>query len=157
MGKLAFVDPRVPALARSLSAGNSILADDITQMVNEELIGGCSLYIARYRVIDQLRTKAYSESWKNRIPHIWYSDLTRLEETNPDAVRSNDAEDKIFSRLEIESILADLSPDNRQFLILKYIHGWTYVELAILLGESADSLRKKSSKLIQQLRNRFAS
>lgn len=58
-------------------------------------------------------------------------------------------------RARLRSCLRRLSRAERALLVMSYVEGMTAPAIALLLGESAQAVRKKKSRAVQRLRDAF--
>lgn len=81
-----------------------------------------------------------------------------LDTAGPVAANSRDALDVLVSdeeRSRLRTAMRALSRSERALLMMSYVEGMTSAAIAQRLGESAEAIRKRKSRAVQQLRDAF--
>jgi RNA polymerase sigma-70 factor (ECF subfamily) len=97
--------------------------------------------IARFTGIDYLRKK-------KDVSEIPFEELNNL----PSKEKSPDNEYRV-----IDELLAELSEEHRQVILLRYVEGLSYKEIAELLETTVSSVGEKLSRIRDTLREKFRS
>lgn len=96
--------------------------------------------IARNRVIDHARSRRDSED----IEDVW--DLLR---SGDDPARDAETAERLRT---VERLMADLSPGQREVLLLRAWDGLSYAEIAATLGKSEAACKMSFSRAVAELR-----
>ncbi len=64
-------------------------------------------------------------------------------------------EDAVVAQLDLKKIMSSLDPKDRELLLLRFMAGRSWVEIAEMKGQSKHALRKRCARIVEQLRRRF--
>ena len=64
-------------------------------------------------------------------------------------------EDAVVAQLDFKKIMRSLDPEDREILILRFMAGRSWVEIAAIKGMSTHALRKRCTRAAKQLRRKF--
>ncbi|MEI3610439.1 sigma-70 family RNA polymerase sigma factor [Pseudogracilibacillus sp. SO10305] len=105
--------------------------------------------------IHSIRQPAYIKTWFIRITINYCNDLIRerkkvlqLEETMIPS-----AYEKDFLLLEMEELLEKLSNQEREWIVLKYIHGISFKEMAEVFRTNENTMKTRVYKTLDKLRH----
>jgi RNA polymerase sigma-70 factor (ECF subfamily) len=133
------------------------LAEDLTQEV----------FASAWRAIETFRGESSIRTWLHRIAYHAFVDVQRRRERDQAVVgglgrRDGDtADDPLHGILAEESLsevvraLRDLDLDERTVLVLHYVEGLSYREMAQILGRPDGTLKWITSRALEKLRRRF--
>jgi hypothetical protein len=74
-----------------------------------------------------------------------------------DAAASLCIEDAVVAQLDLKKIMCNLDPEDRELIMLRFIGGRSWVELAAMKGQSTHALRKRCTRALGELRRKFGS
>jgi len=63
-----------------------------------------------------------------------------------------DSRNELNQRLDIEALLAKLTPEERELVTLKYLSGYKYSTIGEALGKSADAVKVATHRAMQKLK-----
>jgi DNA-directed RNA polymerase specialized sigma24 family protein len=66
-------------------------------------------------------------------------------------------EDAVVAQLDVKKIMRSLDPKDRELLMLRFMGGRSWVEIAAIEGQSTHALRKRCTRAAKQLRRKFGS
>jgi DNA-directed RNA polymerase specialized sigma24 family protein len=66
-------------------------------------------------------------------------------------------EDAVVAQLDFRKIMHTLEPTDREVLMLRFIAGRSWVEIAAMKGQSTHALRKRCTRALGELRRKFGS
>ena len=147
----AFVAARGTALSRTayLLTGNRHAAEDLVQETYVEMVRQWS------RV-----ERANPEPYVRRIMYSRFVDglrRRRLVEwptaTLVDVSRSDDESSDVVDRMALRGALAELTPRQRAFLVLRFYDDLTEVQTAQALGVSTSTVKSQTRVALQRLRD----
>jgi hypothetical protein len=72
-----------------------------------------------------------------------------------EAAGSIHIEDAVVAQLDLKKILRSLDPQDRELLILRFMAGRSWVEIAVMKRQSTHALRKRCTRAVEQLRRKF--
>jgi RNA polymerase sigma factor (sigma-70 family) len=64
-------------------------------------------------------------------------------------------EDAVVAQIDLKKFMSNLDPEDREILMLRFIAGRSWVEIAAMKGQSTHALRKRCARASEQLRRRF--
>jgi hypothetical protein len=64
-------------------------------------------------------------------------------------------EDAVVAKLDFKKIMRDLHPKDRELLMLHFMAGRSWAEIAEMQGQSKDALQKRGCRIVEQLRRKF--
>ena len=142
-------------VAHALS-GNT---DDAEDLVQETFLGA---FRTRFRGESSLRTwlvkilmrrAGMLRRWQGRQPTI--EPLNESEEQTPAQASSAPAGAGADARLDLTQMLASLSPEHRQVIVLRELQGLSYEEMAETLGVPRGTVESRLHRAREELRRRF--
>lgn len=134
------------------------LAEDLTQEV----------FASAWRAIDSFRGESSIRTWLHRIAYHAFLDVQRRRERDQAAVGvlggcEGDVADDPLSGivvdeclLQVGRALQDLEVDERTVLLLHYVDGLSYREMAETLGRPDGTLKWITSRALEKLRKQLA-
>jgi hypothetical protein len=72
-----------------------------------------------------------------------------------DSAGSVCTEDAVVAQLDCKKIMNNLDPKDRELLMLRFMAGRSWVEIAEIKGQSKHALRKRCARIVEQLRRKF--
>jgi RNA polymerase sigma-70 factor (ECF subfamily) len=106
--------------------------------------------------------RQYLQAYLYRIAHNWINDWYRRQPPAPlsleDNLHANDAESPQQVTLEhlaqrrVRNALLELTPDQRQVIVLKYLEGWELEEIAAALNKSVGAVKALQHRALEALR-----
>jgi len=72
-----------------------------------------------------------------------------------DSAGSVSIEDAVVAKLDFNKIMRGLHPKDRELLMLHFIAGRSWAEIAEMQGQSEDALQKRGARRVEQLRRKF--
>lgn len=106
--------------------------------------------------------KEHLQAYLFRIAHNWITDQYRQQAPIPleqdDPIESNGQldpqaiADDIFLRDRIRTALREITPEQRQVVILKFIEGWSNVEVAKAVGRPVGAVKSLQHRGLAALR-----
>ena len=102
-----------------------------------------------------------SESaWIYRIAHNkvlnYWRDTKPTADIDDAAVAADvggvDERGKLNERMDIEALLAKLTPEERELVTMKYLSGYRYATMGEVLGKSADAVKVATHRAMQKLK-----
>lgn len=96
-----------------------------------------------------------------RIAHNWITDLWHQRTASVDAgpqasdLAAEDPLPELIERLRLDSVraaLAELTPEQRQVVVLRYLEGWPHDEIARVLQKSKGSVKALQHRALANLR-----
>jgi DNA-directed RNA polymerase specialized sigma24 family protein len=66
-------------------------------------------------------------------------------------------EDAVVAQLDFKKIMSHVHPKDRELLMLHFIAGRSWPEIAEMQGQSEDALQKRAARIVEQLRRKFGS
>lgn len=139
------------------TCGNEAMAKDVTQLV----------FIKLFTSIDQYRNEAEFSTWLHRIVVNTCTDEIRKHRRffpfgdKPPVIEAphSDQDDRLQSqqlRTAVHRAVSSLKPDIRLPIILKYVEGLSYQEIADVLGCSAGTIASRLNRGHQLLAEKLA-
>jgi DNA-directed RNA polymerase specialized sigma24 family protein len=64
-------------------------------------------------------------------------------------------EDAVVAQIDFKKIMRNLDPEDREILLLRFMAGRSWVEIAAMKGQSTHALRKRCARAAEQLRRKF--
>ena len=64
-------------------------------------------------------------------------------------------EDAVVAQLDVKKIMRSLDPKDRELLMLRFMGGRSWVEIAAMEGQSTHAVRKRCTRAAKQLRRKF--
>lgn len=118
-----------------------------------------SAYEKAFRSIRRFDGRSSISTWLHSIVYRTAIDSTRYEgrrrhddiDEMPAVASPVDAERQALSRVEVESVMDRLSPEDRAALMLIAGHGLSYDEAAAILGEARGTVASRVSRARQRL------
>jgi len=112
------------------------------------------------------RQRGFFQAWLYRIAANllidWHRRRSVRSEFFLDGVESSGNSDSgsfsrgVDLRIELEKAMADLNDEQRDLLSLRFVEGYTAVEVAEILEKSPEAVRAQQFRALKVLRNRFA-
>lgn len=110
--------------------------------------------------------KQYLKAYLYRVAHNWISDyyrrsppmavpLDELQLSDPQPGPSEEAQMKLWGQ-EVRKALKELTPDQRQVIVLKYLEGWSNAEIAQVLEKPVGAVKSLGQRGLQALRRNLA-
>ena len=130
------------------------LADDIVQ----ETFIKTWKYIADGKDIKNIKPFLYKVARNLVIDHSRKKSLVPLDEVKENVLSfrlNNDSEKKMFDTMsfkELQEILKELDEDHREVVIMRYVEEFKPKEIAVLLGESANTVSVRIHNGLEKLR-----
>jgi RNA polymerase sigma factor (sigma-70 family) len=122
------------------------LGDDLAQLV----------FITAWRSLRQLRAAAAFDGWLKRIMVTTWLEEARKRKLaivgEVDAERAGTYIDDTAKQLDLDTALADLSPDARLCVVLAYSEGLSHPEIAALTGMPLGTVKSHITRGAAQLR-----
>lgn len=97
-----------------------------------------------------------------RIAHNWITDFRQRQRTVPldegpqvNALESEDPLPELIERVRLEKVraaLAELTPEQRQVVVLRYLEGWPHDEIARALKRSEGGVKALQHRALASLR-----
>jgi len=157
---LDVIEAHYPSVYRFLLflGGDAHLAEDLTQEV----------FASAWRSLSRFRGDSSIRTWLHRIAYHAFLDTQRRGERDralAGALGSSDcgiADDPLAGIVAQESVsqvaraLQDLDLDERTVLLLHYVDGLSYREMAQTLGRPDGTLKWITSRALERLRSRLA-
>jgi RNA polymerase sigma-70 factor, ECF subfamily len=142
-----------PRVRRYLShlAGASEIADDLLQETFLRLHRSRAAYNPKYAVSPWVFGLARNVFLMNRRAARRWTKLHEPRENLPEFPVLPEA-DRLGSQDEIRRCIADLSPDQAEALLLHHEWGFSFEEIAGMLGISAAAARARASRAMADLR-----
>ena len=145
--------PQLRAFARSLTAGNAALADDLVQ----------DTCVNALRAQDQFAPGTNLRAWlftilRNRFRSIVKRQQVRAEDGDDDLDRHASAAMPQTGSLEMMAFrgaFAELRAEHREALVLAVIHGLAYDEIAEICNCRVGTVKSRVSRARSQLRQRL--
>ena len=149
-----YVSLRGPGLARTarfLCAGKSADAEDLLQSALEKTLlrwekirdpGARDAYVRTTMVRLLIRQRSRRSSSEIPVPEVPVGPI-------------DDPGNALVQRLDLWTYLAELSPQQRSVIVLRYWEDLTEPEVATALGCSVGSVKTHSSRALQRLRRIF--
>ncbi len=135
-------------------------AADLTQQVFERALNGICGYderkasfdawlfgIARHAAIDAQRRRRGTASW-DLLPEILQGSATTAD----------DPEDLVLRREALsylQTLLAEIGPEKREILWLRFVLGLSVNEVAAVVGKSPAAVHKQINRTLQSLEERY--
>ena len=121
--------------------------------------------LARFREGENFKTWIFAIArnsafdWLRKRKHIPFSVLESDDFSFADIIRDDEAlPDEVFERREMgtyaEELLAKLSPENRDILLLHYVDEMTFDEIGKLLGASLNTVKSRHRRALLALRSK---
>ena len=66
-------------------------------------------------------------------------------------------EDAVVAKLDFKKMMSHVHPKERELLMLHFMAGRSWAEIAEMQGQSEDALQKRGARLVGQLRRKFGS
>jgi RNA polymerase sigma-70 factor (ECF subfamily) len=148
---------RVFSIAVYSLGGDRAAASDVTQQIFLKLL----------TTIDQFRGDAQFTSWLHRLTVNCCIDEQRkrqrllgLEETSMNRTRYREPHERRYERMEIAGVvklaISELKPQFRLPILLKYVEGLSYEEIAEVLGCSKGTVASRLNRSHKELARRLA-
>lgn len=143
--------PRLRRYARALMRGDTLAADDLVQDCLERALGR----------LHQWREGSDLRAWLFTIMHNIYANQMRRLSNGPQFVElmntTEPAQDYQTGERQMElrdlhHAISDLSPDQREVLLLVSLEGLRYQEVATIMGVPEGTVMSKLSRARKQLR-----
>ena len=64
-------------------------------------------------------------------------------------------EDAVVDKLDFKKIMSHVHPKDRELLMLHFMTGRSWAEIAKMQGQSEDALQKRGARIVEQLRRKF--
>ena len=108
-----------------------------------------------WRKIHSLREPAYAKTWIIRITINYCNDLLRERKklVQMDDLSALHTYEENFHQLEITYLLEKLSDEEREWIMLKYIHGRSFQELANIYHINENMMKTRIYKVLGKLRH----
>ncbi len=149
------LSPRIWGFLRKRTVSQA-LAEDLYQEVWSKIHRSKEQYDHKFPVAPWIFTIARS---------VLYDGLRGIQRNNEVAVgeeslsRASDLtsfeESTKLDSPDLEVALAALSPEQKEIIKLRYQKEWSFGEIASSLGLSEDSVRKRISRILKELRGRW--
>jgi RNA polymerase sigma-70 factor (ECF subfamily) len=104
----------------------------------------------------------YLQAYLYRIAHNWINDWYRRQPPAPLELEENLRADEADSphqvsidrlaQTRVRNLLLQLTPDQRQVIVLKYLEGWEIEEIAAALNKSAGAVKALQHRALEALR-----
>jgi RNA polymerase sigma-70 factor (ECF subfamily) len=104
----------------------------------------------------------YLKAYLYRIAHNWISDyyrrgdfmqsLDQLEEKQGQINKETVMMDDALEQVKVRGALANLTPDQRQVIVLKYLEGWDNQHVANALEKPVGAIKSLQHRALQSLR-----
>lgn len=91
----------------------------------------------------------------NKVLNHWRDSKPTADVDDPvieAAIGGIDQRGKMNERLDIEALLAQLTPEERELVTLKYLSGYQYSAMGEVLGKSADAVKVATHRAMQKLK-----
>ena len=72
-----------------------------------------------------------------------------------DSAGSVSIEHAVVAKLDFKTIMSDLHPRDRELLMLHFMAGRSWAEIAERQGQSEHALQKWAARMVEQLRRKF--
>ena len=72
-----------------------------------------------------------------------------------DSVGSVCIEDAVVAKLDFKKVMSHVHPKDRELLMLHFMTGRSWAEIAEMQGQSEDALQKRGCRIVEQLRRKF--
>jgi hypothetical protein len=72
-----------------------------------------------------------------------------------DSAGSVSIEDAVVAKLDFRKIMSHVHPKGRELLMLHFIAGRSWAEIAEMQGQSEEALQKRGARIVEQLRRTF--
>lgn len=105
--------------------------------------------------------KKHLQAYLYRIAHNWVTDLYRQQEEVPlpeEPIPDGDQDSELLQTIEdgiererIRQALLELTPDQRQVLVLKYVDEWKNVEIARSMQKTVGSIKSLQHRALHSL------
>lgn len=109
--------------------------------------------------------KEHLQAYLYRIAHNWITDQYRRQSPVPleqeEAVESNSQldpqaiVDEIFLQDRVREALKEITPDQRQVVILKFLEGWSNSEVAKSIGKPVGAVKSLQHRALAALRRQL--
>jgi RNA polymerase sigma-70 factor (ECF subfamily) len=104
--------------------------------------------------------KISESAWIYRIAHNkvlnYWRDSKVTADVNDGAVEAEiggvDERGRLNERLDVQTLLAKLTPEERELVTLKYLSGYRYSVMGEALGKSADAVKVATHRAMQKLK-----
>ena len=106
--------------------------------------------------------KKYLQAYLYRIAHNWVTDLYRQQEETPlpdESVAEQDESDDLLQTIEdgiererIREAMMQLTPEQRQVLVLKYLDEWKNADIARSMDKTVGSVKALQHRALNALR-----
>ena len=103
----------------------------------------------------KVSTLSYRDAWVLRVTGNLAIDTLRRRRAHPVATLANDFEDAAALRMALASALAKLPVRQREAVVLRYLAGYTELEVSAALGISANSVKTHVQRGLTALRGRL--
>lgn len=126
--------------------------------VAEDLVA--DIFTKALEHFDQYDPEISESAWIYRIAHNkvlnhWRDSKPTADVDDPvieAAIGGIDQRGKMNERLDIEALLAQLTPEERELVTLKYLSGYQYSAMGEALGKSADAVKVATHRAMQKLK-----
>jgi RNA polymerase sigma factor (sigma-70 family) len=72
-----------------------------------------------------------------------------------DSAGSACIEDAVVAKLDLKKIMSHVHPKDRELLMLHFMAGRSWAEIAEMQGQSERALQKRAARIVEQLRRKF--
>lgn len=122
-------------------------------------------FVKAYQAINTFRSQSRFYTWLYRIGVNQARDHLRRRKSQPSTVPLEDlgTEDSVSApnrdrrRQAVDRILASLTPDAREIMLLREAEGFSYEEIAEILGISPGTVKSRLARARADVRLRFGS
>lgn len=129
---------------------NREVAEDLT----------ADIFMKALEHFDGYDPKISESAWIYRIAHnkvlnFWRDSKQTLDIDNKlveAEIGGVDSSNTLNQRLDIEALLAKLTPEERELVTLKYLSGYKYSTIGEALGKSADAVKVATHRAVQKLK-----
>lgn len=126
--------------------------------VTEDLVA--DIFTKALEHFDQYDPEISESAWIYRIAHNkvlnhWRDSKPTVDVDDPvieAAIGGIDHRGKLNERLDIEALLAQLTPEERELVTLKYLSGYKYSAMGEALGKSAAAAKVATHRAMQKLK-----
>ncbi len=129
---------------------NREVAEDLTS----------EIFMKALEHFEEYDSKISESAWIYRIAHNkvlnYWRDSKATVDVNDGVIEAEiggvDHRGRLNERLDIESLLAKLTREERELVTLKYLSGYRYSTMGEVLGKSADAVKVATHRAMQKLK-----
>lgn len=149
----AFYDANVKRIFRYVYfrvGKNRDVAEDITS----------EIFMKALEHFEKYDPKISLSAWIYRIAHNTVLNYWRDRKTTVDVehmaieaeIGGIDHRGRMQEKLDIEALLGNLTPEERELVTLKYLSGYRYVTMAEIVGKSTDAVKVATHRAMKKLK-----